>query len=102
MYGAIAALVDGYAGARFSRVLREDRDLHAYEFTADGKRLVALFAPGNRDLAVTVKSDARRAQLADAMGNATDAATAQEVKLTASFYPTTAVLEGATKVEIAP
>ena len=102
MYGAIAALVDGYAGARFSRVLREDRDLHAYEFTADGKRLIALFAPENRDLAVTVKSDARRAQLADAMGNATDAATAQEVKLTASFYPTTAVLEGATKVEIAP
>ena len=102
MYGAIAALVDGYAGARFTRILREDRDLHAYEFTAGDKRLLALFAPENRDLAVIVKSDARRAQTVDAMGNATDAASAQGVKLTAGYYPTTLVLEGATKVEIAP
>jgi hypothetical protein len=102
MYGAIAALVDGYAGARFSRILREDRDLHVYEFIAGDRRLVALFTPESRDLAVAVKSDARRAQIVDAMGNTTDAASAQDTKITATFYPTTLVLEGATKVEIAP
>jgi hypothetical protein len=102
MYGAVAAVVDWYAGARFSRVLAEDRNLHAYEFTAPGKRLVALFTPENRDKPVTVKSDAKRAQIVDAMGNASDSAAAQELKLTASFYPMTLVLEGATRVEIAP
>jgi hypothetical protein len=102
MYGAIAALVDGYAGARFSRILRENRDLHAYEFIAGDRRLVALFAPENRDLTATVKSDARQAHLVDAMGNGSAAASAQDSRLAATLYPTTLVLEGATKVEIAP
>jgi hypothetical protein len=100
MYGAIAAIVDNYAGARFSRVITESPRLHAYEFTAEGKRLVALFAPDNNERSVTLETDAAAATLLDPMGNPTTIVDPKRITVTAQYYPQTLVLDRATQVTV--
>ncbi|PIX45546.1 MAG: hypothetical protein COZ57_15070 [Armatimonadetes bacterium CG_4_8_14_3_um_filter_66_20] len=96
-YGAVAALLDWFAGTRFESVLREERQLHAYCFSAEGRRLVTVFDPTAKGPAqeITVRSDARTALSLDPMGNATPLADARRVRLKASAYPALVVLEGA-------
>ena len=77
-------------------------DHHVVTLRAIRDLVYELAGSENRDLAVTVKSDDRQAQILDAMGNASPIASAQDSKMTATVYPTTLLLEGATKVEIAP
>jgi hypothetical protein len=98
MYGAVAALIDGYAGAHFERVLKETDHLHAYLFRAEGKRLVAAFVPYDGKQSLTLESDASAVQIVDPMGNATPVPPGR-VRLDVAFYPQTVVLEGATTVQ---
>jgi hypothetical protein len=101
-YGAVAALLDWFAGARVESVLREEPQLHAYCFSANDRRLVTAFDPTAKGPAreVTVRSDARAALSVDPMGNATPLAGARRVQLKASAYPAIAVLEGASEVDL--
>ncbi|NPV48253.1 MAG: hypothetical protein HPY69_15005 [Armatimonadetes bacterium] len=99
VYGSMSALLDHYAGFRFQRILNEDDDLHAYLFADDDRQLVAVFAPQGKTR-LRVRSDARTAAVLDAMGNSRPARSVRRTTLTATDYPTTVLLEGATRVDI--
>jgi hypothetical protein len=102
-YGAVAAFLDRYAGARFAGVLRELNGLYVYEFGQGKQRLVAMFTAGGDARPVTLETDARRATVLDPMGNATEAKPAEgKITLTAGLYPLTVVLEDASKVAVSP
>ena len=79
MYGAVGAFVDQYAGARFERIHHETDGLYAYEFKTDAGRLVALFAPNEKEREVVICSDATAVQIVDVMGNSAAAAEANTV-----------------------
>jgi len=99
LYGAVAALVDGYAGASFERVLYETSQVHAYLFRAEGKLLVAAFTPNDWRQPLLLESDAHSARIVDPMGNATPTEPGR-LEIDGSFYPQTLVLEGATTVRV--
>ena len=99
VYGAMSALLHDYAGFRFRRILSEDGDLHAYLF-ADGKRRwVVAFAPQGKTR-IRVGSDAQHASVLDVMGNRRDLRAPGQVTLTVTDYPTTVLLDGATRVDV--
>lgn len=99
LYGAVAALVDGYAGASFERILHETPQVHAYLFRAEGRLLVAAFTPHDWRQPLTLESDAESAWVVDPMGNATPAA-AGRMEMDVTFYPQTVVLGGASTVRV--
>jgi len=98
-YGAMSALLDHYAGCRLDRTLVEDERLHAYLFSTGSRHLVSLFVPQGQTR-VRLHSAAAAASLIDVMGNPKPLRSARHVTLTASPYPTTVLLEGATDVEV--
>ena len=98
MYGAIAGLVDWYAGASYESTLIENAQKHAYLFKADGRLIVGAYSPRSTQ-PITLTSDAESALLIDPMGNASPLDDAARVELKVGAYPTTVVFEGATKVE---
>lgn len=99
IYGALAALINRYAGAHFESILQETDHLHAYLFSAEGKRLVAAFVPYDGRRSLTLESDAFAVQIVDPMGNATPTPPGR-VSIDVTFYPQTIVLEGATTVQV--
>lgn len=99
-YGGLSALVDTYAGATFSRVLRETSQQHVYEFQRGTDRLVVGFTPDGRPRPVTVESDAKQAVLVDPMGNRQTLDGPGEVVLKCDYLPVTIMLDGATDVKL--
>jgi hypothetical protein len=93
-YGAVAAFIDAYAGARFEGILRETDQLHVYSFRDAGRHIVSLFTPDGAERPVILESDSTRAYLVDPMGNRTPVPNAQSVEVTASLYPTALIFEG--------
>lgn len=99
-YGAVAAFMDTYAGARLEGVLRELNGLHVYLFRRGDSRLVSVFVADDFPRPLTLGTDATRAQLLDPMGNAQEVDVAEgRLSLTAGYYPTTVVLEGTVRVQ---
>ena len=99
-YGALSALIDTYAGASFERILTEAHPFTAYLFREENARLVALYTAYDGERAVTVTSDAQRAEVVDPMGNRTEAAVPRRIEVEVGFYPTTVVLYGATTASV--
>ena len=93
----MSGLLDHYAGFRFERILAEDDGLHAYLFSNGPRRLVSLFAPQGTTRA-RLRSDAVAASVFDAMGNAGARRAPRQVTVSVGDYPTTVVLDGATRV----
>lgn len=100
MYGAVAAFIDQYAGARFETILSETHPLRAYLFSRGTERLVAVFTTPDITQKVAIESDAESASVLDPMGNATPAADPTRVEVLAGHYPQTIVLQGATEVRL--
>ncbi len=101
-YGALAAFLDTYAGARREAILRERDGLYAYCFRQGERRLVPLFVGHDYPRPVQLLTDATAAAIVDPMGNVTPAnLTGGRLALTAGYYPSTVVLTGAQRVELA-
>jgi hypothetical protein len=98
-YGALSAFIDIHAGASFERTLTEAQPFSAYLFRREDARLVGVFTTYDGERAVTITSDAVRAEIVDPMGNRQPAETPTNVRLTAGLYPLTVVLYGATNAE---
>lgn len=94
MYGAVAAFIRHYAGARFERVLQENDRLMAYVLRRGDERLVALFVPRDAEQHVSVRHDGATAFLLDPMGNRSECPAGSEVQVKAGLYPLTVVLRG--------
>ena len=102
-YGAVAAFMDHYAGAKFEGTLRETNGLHVYAFRKGDQRLVPVFTAGGDARPVRLETDARRVTVLDPMGNATSTEQIDgAVTLTAGLYPQTVVLDGASRVSVSP
>lgn len=99
-YGAVAALIDRLAGARFDATIMEAWHVHAYAFRTASGRTVAVFVPEDRETEVEVVSDARAARVVDPMGNATPAPDPTRVRLRAGYYPRFVELDGATTAAV--
>jgi hypothetical protein len=99
-YGALSAFIDTYAGARFERTLTEAQPFSAYLFRRDDARLVAAFTAYDGERAITITSDAQRAEIVDPMGNRAEAASPKQIELKAGFYPIAVVLYGATTASV--
>jgi len=99
-YGALCAFIDTYAGASFERILTEAQPFTAYVSRSDDARIVAVFTSYDGERAVTITSDAARAEIVDPMGNHTETPTAERVELEAGFYPLSVILHGATTVAV--
>lgn len=98
-YGAAAAFLETFAGARFVRVAAREGGSRAYQFRAGGRTLVALFGPDAGRRAV-VTGSWRRAVLIDPMGNRTGSS-GERIEVTAGSYPVTLELETASSVSVA-
>ncbi|MBM3497995.1 MAG: hypothetical protein FJX74_04915 [Armatimonadetes bacterium] len=99
-YGALAAFIDTYAGARFDAVLAETQHLRAYLFRTEGALIASAYVPHDGSQRVGLTSDATRAELVDPMGNRTTLPSPQRVELEAGYYPLAVVFEGATTVRV--
>jgi hypothetical protein len=99
-YGAVAAFIRAYAGARPEAVLREDDRLTAYVFRRGEDRLVSVFAPTGPGHTVYLEHSATDAVLLDAMGNRTDVPSGSRTSLRAGQYPSTLVLRNASAVAL--
>jgi hypothetical protein len=100
VYGAVAALLDHYAGVRFERILLEAADLHAYLFSDGEEFLVAAFAPQGKG-SVRLRTDARQAAVLDVMGNRQALPAGHEMTVAVGGYPVTVRLTGASEVSAA-
>jgi len=100
MYGAVAALIDTYAGASLDGIVCQSSQLHCYVFARGDERLAAVFTPGDASHKVTLASDAARARIVDPMGNSVAAEDPQSLTLTTGYYPQTVVFEGAQSVTV--
>lgn len=99
VYGAVAAFMRTYAGARFDKTNLETRSLHVYQFSRDDDKLLACFAT-ELPRALTITSDATSATLIDEMGNAMKLKSPQRIELRADLFAQTLVLKGATTVRV--
>jgi len=97
-YGALAAFIDTYAGARFDSALTETQHLRAYLFRADGALIAGVYTPYDGTQALTLTSDATGAELVDPMGNRTALPSPERVEIEAGYHPLAVVFRGATKV----
>ncbi len=97
-YGALAAFIDTYAGARFESALAESQNLRAYLFRATDARIAGVFVPHDGTQPVVLTSDAARAELVDPMGNRTPLPSPARVRIEAGYYPLAVVFHGATTV----
>ena len=101
-YGAVASIINWYAGATFESILVEKPELHVYSFRANEKFIVTIFSPPNqaKALEVTLKSDGTKALLIDPMGNVNSVCKESLVTVRTEFFPMTVVFEKASHVEI--
>jgi len=102
-YGALAALIDWFAGARFDGILAQRPDLHAYLFRVGDRRLAVAFHPEclGPQIPVTFESNAATARTLDPMGNPTEAPHPNRVAVTPGMYPAIVVFDGASLVRLA-
>jgi hypothetical protein len=99
-YGALAAFIDTYAGARFESVLAQTQHTRAYVFRTDGALLVACYTLHDGTQPLVLTTDATRAEIIDPMGNHTPLPSPNRLELEAGYYPLTVVLHGATTAAI--
>lgn len=99
VYGAASAFLDKYAGFTFSRVLKETKNLHVYEFVSGKRRMIAAFAV-NEPVEITLTCDARSAVLIDPMGNETPLSDPKTITLRAGEYPQSVALDAASSVDL--
>ena len=100
-YGAVAAVAEAYAGARFESILMETPQTHVYSFAGKGKKIAAVLVPKTRpkeNTVVTLVTDGDSARILDPMGNPTPVPNPKRITVEAGFYPVTVVIEGATQV----
>ncbi len=100
-YGAVAAFMDAYAGATFERTLTEANGLYAYVLRRGDAWLVPVFVGSDYPRPVAIETDALAASLLDPMGNAVPVGLEEgRLTVTAGYYPTTLILEGAATVRL--
>lgn len=98
-YGAVAAFMNTFAGARFDKTLHDEGDVYVYQFKRGGRTLITAFTPGRRKT-FTLATDAKAASLIDAMGNPAKADDPGRIPFTAGAYPLTIVLDGAEHIRL--
>jgi len=99
VYGAISALVDWYAEATFERILGESQHLNAYLFKSPDGLTLCAFVPHPGTTSFSLESDAMEVKKVDPMGNVVPLGEELD-NLSATFYPTTFLLQGATEAKI--
>lgn len=104
-YGAVSALINTYAGARFESVLVDTDRLQVYVFSDEGRKIVAAFPvnnAGNTTREISLSTDAESIEIADLMGNITTwPGNTVTVELgNVNQFPLAIVLNGATSVTL--
>jgi len=101
-YGAVASLIDWYAGANFESILVEEPELYVYSFRCDDKYIAAVFSPSTEAemSEVSFDSDATKILSIDPMGNVDSVVEGGSVTVRTGFFPVTVIFENASKVEL--
>ena len=101
-YGALSALINTLAGARFKSIAVETDNLHVYMFDSGGKTVVCAFTvKDEKAVILDTEAEGEKPLLYDAMGNVGPLRlTAGTAVLHVGQYPVIAVFPGGSKVTV--